>query len=69
MDPKEKNKGGLPSKQQILQFIRTNKMESLKDLFVDGKYWKVRTKLFNDRKTLRVKRDAKLKEIIGTKEK
>lgn len=53
-------------KQEILDFMRSNKLVSLKNLTAEGKYKKIRTKVFNVRKTMREKRESKLKQLTVT---
>lgn len=57
----------LAGKKEIMDFLNGNKLESIAELTLDEQYWKIRTKLFNERKTVRDKRKAIIREITKPK--
>ncbi|XP_060582162.1 uncharacterized protein LOC132738621 isoform X2 [Ruditapes philippinarum] len=61
------NKGQLPSKEQIKDFINKYRPESLSDLPFQEQYLKTRAKLFNERKTVRLTIQKKIKNITCSK--
>ena len=54
-------------KESILQFLATTNLQSIRGLTAHEQYTKVRTKLFNDRKTVRAKTATSMKKMSGTK--
>ena len=50
-------------KQDIFKFVAEEDLDSLKELDDRAKYIKVRVKIFNERKRLRMKRSKKIEEL------
>ena len=50
-------------KQDIFKFVAEEDLDSLKELDDHAKYIKVRVKIFNERKRLRMKRSKKIEEL------
>lgn len=60
---KDNNTGNLPCKKEIEDFLKTNNISSLDGLHMKTKISKARTKIFNERKTARLRTSKKLAEL------
>lgn len=61
-DRKENNTGNLPSKREVQEFLEKHDMHSLEGLSEKTKLLKIRSKIFNERKTMRLMTLKKLDE-------
>nr|XP_034329409.1 uncharacterized protein LOC105325740 isoform X2 [Crassostrea gigas] len=60
---KDNNTGNLPCKKEIEDFLKTNNISSLDGLHMKTTISKARTKIFNERKTARLRTSKKLEEL------
>ncbi|ELU05963.1 hypothetical protein CAPTEDRAFT_202479 [Capitella teleta] len=56
----KRNQGCLPSKQEILEFLKSNNITSISHLDSQAQYLKIRAKIFNERKERRRKVEIKI---------
>lgn len=66
-DRKDNNTGNLPSKREIQEFLEKHEMYSLEGLDERTKLLKIRSKIFNERKTSRLRTFKKLNEMKSMK--
>lgn len=66
-DRKDNNTGNLPSKREIQEFLEKHEIYSLEGLDEKTKFLKMRSKIFNERKTTRLRAFKKLNEMKSMK--
>ncbi|XP_061182956.1 uncharacterized protein LOC133191225 [Saccostrea echinata] len=59
----DKNTGNLPSKKEIEEFLETNCIKTLKDLDKKTQSFKMKTKIFNERKMTRERATRRLQDL------